>query len=199
MGVLKKVPHSAGMSFRYFLSDKYDTYEIGHKHSSLLMLDDFNYDDYYKFATVRNHWDWFKAMFAFMIKNDGGIYEFEWDFIKENGLDFNKFIDWYLDQSSDDLYGGNREVNNNIGGLYHWLGEEARVCDDFITFSKDGILEREKKKFLDKIDTDDYNIPHVNKNTEGYNKADIFYNYTTKEKVCKKYKREIDFFNFETV
>lgn len=189
------IPHSAGTSMRHFLKDNFDTYELHHKHAPASFLDD-TYENYYKFAIVRNHLDWFKSMFAFMFKNKGGVYHFEWDYIKRNNPTFPEFINWYMRQDikniqeTRDYY----NVNNNLGGIFHWVGKNTDEIDDYLVFQS-GMFQR--NGCIEEVLGCKLKLPHVNRNTKGYKKKTVEHTKKSMQIIQDRYTDEINYFNFK--
>jgi hypothetical protein len=185
---IRKVLHQdSAISFRQSsLKDKWISLSKGVKYSSdfdghitalqlknSLPADIFN--TYYKFAFVRNPWDWQVSLYLFGLKDKN---HFQHELFK-SFANFEAYLDWRI---REDLHLQKDFLVDDSGNL----------LVDFV-----GKLENLKEDFeyvCNKIQIQSIDLPHLNKsNSEKYQR---FYNERTKQLLADAFKEDIEFFNY---
>jgi hypothetical protein len=136
------------------------------------------YNSYYKFAFVRNPWDWQVSTYFFILNYKSHQHH---NIVKK--LKFNDYINWV---TRTDYY-----------TQYQFLSEgfdsDSKITLDFI--GKFETLENDFKKICKEINLD-IELPHMNKTNHSNYKT--YYNIKTWNLVKDTYKKDIDYFGYET-
>ncbi len=133
------------------------------------------FENYFKFAFVRNPWDWQVSLYMFGLK-DKNHYQHE---LFKSFVDFEAYLDWRI---KEDLHLQKDFV----------VDKEGKLLVDFI-----GRLENLQKDFMHickEVKVPTVNLPHLNKSNS--RKYQSFYNENTKQKVAEAFKEDIEFFNY---
>ena len=135
------------------------------------------YNDYYKFAFVRNPWDWQVSLYHFMMSDRT---HFQHNIIKN--MTFDQYINW--------------RVNEDFNTEYSFLSErgdnESPITLDFI--GKFENIENDLKYVCDHLGID-YNLPHVNKSNHKHYKE--YYSKESWDLIAKYAKKDIEYFGYE--
>jgi len=131
------------------------------------------YDKLFKFAFVRNPWDWQVSMYNYMLRKTT---HFQHDLIK-NMSGFEEYIEWRVTQ--------NKFLQKDFV-----TDENGDVIVDFIGRFEN--LESDFKKVCNHININ-VQLPHLNK-SQTERKYTSFYNEKCKNLIYKHFKEDIDFF-----
>ena len=139
------------------------------------------FNNYFKFAFVRNPWDRVVSFYHYQVKR-------KWDFYPFNEtISFKKFVKEWLRQMR-------RQTTLSTNSCYDWISDKNDdLLVDFI-----GRLENFQQDFntiCDKIGIPHQQLPYTNKtNHKHYTE---YYDDETKEIVAKKYAKDIEYFGYE--
>ena len=126
-----------------------------------------NYDEYFKFAFIRNPWDRVVSWFKYY------GYEMDSEWLSRSNLeDYPKFF-WY--NQSEWLFEGSSLIVNYIGRFENLQQDFDTVCD--------------------KIGIDRQPLPH--KNATNHKHYTEYYDDETREIVAEKYAKDIDYFGYK--
>jgi len=133
------------------------------------------FKEYFKFAFVRNPWDWQVSLYLFGLKDKN---HFQHELFK-SFANFEAYLDWRI---REDLH-----LQKDF-----LVDESGNLLVDFV-----GKLENLKEDFeyvCNKIKIQSIDLPHLNKsNSEKYQR---FYNERTKQLLAEAFKEDIEFFNY---
>lgn len=133
------------------------------------------FKDYYKFAFVRNPWDWQVSLYLFGLK-DKSHYQHE---LFKSFANFEEYLDWRI---AEDLHLQKEFVVDESGKLLvDYIGRLENLHEDF-------------KHICKEINIPQVNLPHLNKSNS--KKYQNFYNEKTKLKLADAFKEDIEYFNY---
>jgi len=157
----------------------------------------FIWEDYYKFAFVRNPWDrlvsWYMMITQhsqrLLLEQPGYEHNLLWRYVLENADSFESFIH-NCTACIDDVDGRKSFVFNQLD----YLTDEAGNCIvDFIgrfeTFSADTL------KLCDALGLDNVAISHTNTSTHAHYRD--YYNDVTRRLVAQRFAKDIDYFSYQ--
>jgi hypothetical protein len=162
----KELKHCSFKGVSKIQADKNKSAYLAHKY----------WDDYFKFAFVRNPWDHFLSLYYWMKKNGT---------TKKN---FTEFV--------------NQEYNNNYDCLSDWgftclwdrISENDECIIDYVARFED--IDNEWKIITDKIGIPYSKLNKLNSSSREKNYRD-YYTIETKNMVSELYKKDIEKFNYE--
>jgi Sulfotransferase family len=176
------------------------------------------WDDYYKFAFVRNPWDrlvswyqmirhdgrllpWYKRLPYEMIRQTGKVfpssqrflqkkhYKPLWQYVLRNSTNFEEFL-----FNCTDIIG---DVDGKRSFMYNQVDyvtdENGEIIVDFV--GKYENLEQDVSAVLKALQLEDRPLPHVNKSHHGHYSE--YYTEETKKLVAERYSRDIKFFEYQ--
>jgi len=133
------------------------------------------FDSYFKFAFVRNPWDWQVSLYHYTLETPSHP---QHQFLHAMA-NFEEYIEW--------------RVNNEVRFQKDFVcDEEGNLLVDFI--GKFENLYEDYNAICKTLNIPDAKLPHRNKsNHKNYKK---YYNSITKELIAKAFKKDIDFFEY---
>lgn len=135
------------------------------------------FKNYFKFAFVRNPWDWQVSLYYYMLKRKD---HHQYDIISK--MNFVEYIDWV--------------VNTDITLQKDMLFDESnQSLVDFI--GKFENLEQDFQKACETIGITDTQLPHVNKSPRNKTGYRDYYNERAKDLIGQAYKADIELFGYE--
>lgn len=181
------IPHSAGTSMSRYLEAHFESEQIFGLHDSAKKLMDTEYEDYYKFCVVRNHWDWILSKWSYVLKKGGELSKHLYDYAVDLDNSFTDFVEWYLSDECPDL--------SQTHGVFNWTGKHCTLVDDFIKMNR--YQFQGLQKILKNLDIEEIgDFPHFNKSGHG-NKREGIYTRRSKDIVREHFEEEIEFFDFK--
>jgi len=185
------IQKTAGNSITEFLKNNIpDLKPILNKHDFAIQgkhkLGD-QWDDYFKFAFVRNPWDRLVSWYS-MIKDKNQKNKFG-KYVTENSSNFEEFIKNCTDIIQDNDGIKSAEFNQ----LDYLIDENGNIIVDFIGRFEN--LEEDFNKIIKKLNMPELKLPILNSSKhEDYKK---YYNEETKKIIEKRFKKDIDFFKYK--
>jgi hypothetical protein len=144
-----------------------------------------NWDEYFKFAFVRNPWSRLVSQWQYRLRIAGKP-NAEWETFGKNSI---KFINKH---KSFDNYIRNIRPFNFM--CYSWIyNKSGEQLVDFI--GKFENLQQDYDTVCDKIGIPRKKLPHKNKSTPKHYSE--YYDDETKQIVAKKFKKDIEYFEYE--
>ena len=132
------------------------------------------YNNFFKFAFVRNPWDWQVSLFVYMLEKKD---HFQHDLIKSM-LSFDEYIEWRI---SKDKHLQKDFVTDTDGSLIvDFIGKYETLDNDFVRVCNEIGIKA--------------NLPHLNKSSRVHYKE--YYNEKTINLVYEAFKEDIEFFNY---
>ncbi|MEM6262743.1 MAG: sulfotransferase family 2 domain-containing protein [Bacteroidota bacterium] len=133
------------------------------------------YDTYFKFAFVRNPWDWQVSLYHYMLKKKT---HFQHEFISQM-RDFDEYLDWRLTHEvklqRDVIY----DETGNL--LVDFVGKQDQMEEDFVEICRRLNIKE--------------TLPHVNRSNRGdYRK---YYTKRSASLVAEAFQADIETFGFE--
>lgn len=133
------------------------------------------FDEFYKFAFVRNPWDWQVSLYHFALRDTS---HHQHELTKSLGS-FEKYVEWRVNEDmhlqKDFVVDGNGKLIVDFIGRYESLERDfKKVCQRF------GI---------------EYNLPHLNQTPR--KSYTSYYTPETIEVIAKAFKEDIEFFGYE--
>ena len=142
------------------------------KHTSCNELTEKHYDDYFKFAFVRNPWDRVVSWFGFGKK----VHRDDLNIKNET---FDNFI---LNKSKSHRWGGDNQHQHNFTNCCDFIGRFENLQEDFNTIcGKIGIPQQK--------------LPHQNKSKHKYYTE--YYDEKTKQIVAEVFAKDIEHFGYK--
>lgn len=135
------------------------------------------FNSYFKFAFVRNPWDWQVSLYCFMLKQKKHS---QHHIVSK--MNFEEYIEWAV----------NTQLNLQKDMLF---SEKNELLVDFI--GKFENLEEDFRKVCEIIGINDTQLPHVNKSPRNKTSYREYYNEKTKELVYQGFKTDIELFGYE--
>ena len=138
-----------------------------------------SYDSYFKFAFVRNPWDWMFSHYMYTIKN---VRHYRHKFVKKNFKDFNEYVKYECNNEESKMYNQSSFIYDSSGRkIVDFVGKFENLSNDF-------------QIICDKLNIKE-SIPHVNQsNKENYRHH---FSDCSKNLVRDFYARDIELFNYE--
>ena len=134
------------------------------------------FDSFYKFAFVRNPWDWQVSMYTYILQD---VNQPRHQLIKQMS-GFEEYIKWKV-------------VNAPKSQLGILRGEDGKIGVDFVGRFEN--LEEDFAAVAQKIGMK-VNLPHVNQSKRNKDYR-VYYNDETRELIEQHYREEIDFFGYK--
>jgi hypothetical protein len=136
------------------------------------------YEDYFKFAIVRNPWDWLFSKYKYALKNTR---HFRHKFVKNNFSSFDEFVQWEC-LKNDNKKSQTEFLLDKAGhNIVDFIGRFENLEDDF-------------RKICHRIEVDE-KIPHFNKSLERNYRE--YYSEKSRDLVREYYASDIDLFDYE--
>ena len=138
-----------------------------------------SYDSYFKFAFVRNPWDWMFSHYMYTIKN---VRHYKHKFVKDNFKNFDEYVDYECHNEASKAYNQRSFIFDSSGQqIVDFVGKFESLSNDF-------------KIICDKLSIKE-NMPHVNQsNKENYRHH---YSNHSKNLVRDFYSKDIELFNYD--
>lgn len=164
---------------KYFNKTLYDHNFKDHEraHAVRDFLGD-EYSNYFKFAIVRNPWDWLFSKYKYSIKNTR---HFRHKFIKNNFSSFNEFVQWECLKNANKKCQAEFVFDTAGNKIVNFIGRFENLEDDFRKICKE--IEVNEK------------IPHFNKSMERNYRE--HYSEKSRNLVREHYASDIDLFDYE--
>jgi chondroitin 4-sulfotransferase 11 len=176
------------------------------------------WDDYYKFAFVRNPWDrlvswyqmirhdgrllpWYKRLSYEMIRKSGKVfpssqrflqkkhYKPLWQYVLRNSSEFDQFL-FNCTDILDDVDGKRSFMYNQLDYI---ADENGEIIVDFV--GKYENLAHDISAVLKALRVENRPLPHVNKSQHRHYSE--YYTEETKNLVAERYSRDIKFFGYQ--
>lgn len=139
------------------------------------------YRDFYKFAFVRNPWDWQVSMYNFMIKEK--IYE-----DKRSWVTFEEYLDWVAVTKKPYPMGTPKLQKDNI------TDKDGKVIVDFIGRYEN--LSQDFQSVCNRLHIQ-ANLPHVNRSSQTKRDYRTYYNEQTQRIVADIFQEDIQLFGYD--
>jgi Sulfotransferase family len=136
-----------------------------------------SFDNYFKFAIVRNPWDHQVSLYYHILRDPT---HFQHNTVKNLG-NFERYIEWLVKESCQPLQKDFLDdLNGNI--IVNFIGRFENINYDFQEICQKLNLQAQ--------------LPHLNKNINSRNKFCNYYNSKTQQMVYEYFQQDIDFFNY---
>lgn len=155
------------------------------------------WNDYFKFAFVRNPWDRLVSWYVMIMQKTKRYHEMHrgnvplrlWQYVLGNSSNFEEFI-LNCTKAIDDIDGKKSFVYNQLDYISDECGD---IIVDYV--GKYETLEADVEHVLHKLGLNYQHMPHLNKSRRQH----YSYYYTTKTRdiVAARYERDIEFFGYE--
>jgi hypothetical protein len=132
------------------------------------------YDTYFKFAFVRNPWDWQVSLYHYMLQTP---VHFQYDLAKSL-KDFDHYLEWRVNEDKNLQKDFVTDHNGNL--IVDFIGRFENIEKDFEYICK-------------KLDLR-CSLPHVNRSH--HRDYRTYYNEKTKQLIYDHFKEDIDFFGY---
>jgi hypothetical protein len=163
-----------GLSFNGLLPSRYRAFAPHTKAAELRsQLPPDVYDKFFKFAFVRNPWDWQVSLYVYMKEKSSHK---QHDLIAK--MSFDEYVKWRLTQ--DRNLQKDFVVDREGEKIVDFIGRYEKLSEDF--------------QYICNILGFNASLPHVNKSTHKDYRE--YYNEETKSLIEEGYKEDIDFFGF---
>jgi len=140
------------------------------------------FDNYYKFAFVRNPWDWQVSMYHFILKEPTHVKR---DLV-QNMSGFEEYLEWVIATKNPYPKGATKLQKDIL------VDESGQLLVDYIgryeTFASDFAKVCQRLKI-------EATLPHINKTKHRDYKA--YYNEATRQRVADYFQADIDLFDYE--
>ena len=137
-----------------------------------------SYDDYFKFAFVRNPWDWLFSNYTYALKN---IRHYRHTFIKNNFKDFNEFVEWECLENNNKKYQKEFIYDSSGNLIVDFVGKFENLKTDFDIICNKLNLENQ--------------LPHFNQSSKKSYKE--YYSQRTKALVEEHYREDIKLLDYK--
>ena len=139
------------------------------------------YNNFYKFAFIRNPWDWQVSYYHFILKEPTHI---RYEMVKSMS-GFDEYLEWVINTKNPFTKGApklQKDIITDIDGklMVDFVGRYENLAKDFHYICE--VL---------KINAD---LPHIN--SSGNRDYRLFYNQNTKKIVAENFKEDIDLFGY---
>jgi len=140
------------------------------------------YNNFYKFAFVRNPWDWQVSYYHFILKEPTHI---RYELVKSMS-GFEEYLEWVINTKNPFPKGATKLQKEII------TDRDGKIMVDFV-----GRYETLAKDFqlVSKVLNLNADLPHVN--SSGNRDYRLFYNETTKKLVAENFKEDIDLLGYK--
>jgi hypothetical protein len=198
------IQKTAGVSLERVLKEKIpDTKRFLGRHDHASWGREFlgpDWDEYYKFAFVRNPWDRMVSWYS-MIRESArkerwyqrvlkmGQYNHFWKYVTENSNTFEEFL--YNCTGFIDDFDGRKSIMYDQ--LDYLTDEKGKVIVDFIGRNEN--LAQDAAVVFQKLGLEGVRIPYANKSTHDH--YSIYYTEETRDLVEKRHARDIEFFGYK--
>lgn len=135
------------------------------------------FDSYFKFAFVRNPWDWQVSLYYYMLKRKD---HHQYNIISQ--MNFEEYIQWVV--STDVNLQKDMLFSKKNEQLVDFIGKFENLEDDFM-------------KVCQILGLKDTHLPHVNKSPRHKTSYREYYNEKTKDLVYQAYRNDIELFDYE--
>jgi len=132
------------------------------------------YDTYYKFAFVRNPWDWQVSLYHFMLKDPT---HFQYELIKSMSS-FGDYIDWRV--AEDKKLQKDFVTDSNGALIVDFVGRYERIAEDF-------------NNVCNKLNID-ATLPHINRSS--HNDYRTYYDEKSRKLVEEHFIEDIELFGY---
>lgn len=173
------VPKTGTTSIETYLKKNFKILNHCQKKHTPINLHSDNYISYFKFAFVRNPWEWVVSWFRYL------------KFSRKN-FEYENFEKWLIDELN--LKGSLKNFNDPLFPQYKFLcNKNDELIIDFIgRFER---LQEDFNKICRRIKISNYKLDNLNSSTN-FNYKD-FYNCITKELVEKNFEKDIELFKYK--
>ena len=164
---------------KYFNRTLYDHNFKDHERANAVkdILGD-EYSNYFKFAIVRNPWDWLFSKYKYTLKNTR---HFRHKFVKSNFSTFDQFVEWECLKNNNKKCQAEFVLDNDGNKIVDFIGRFENLEDDF-------------REICNKIEVDE-KIPHFNKSmSRNYRE---YYSGKSRDLVGEYYASDINLFDYE--
>lgn len=143
-----------------------------------------SFDSYYKFAFVRNPWDWQVSMYHFILSEPTHI---KYQLVKEMGS-FDAYLDWVVKTDRPYPKGATRLQSTAL------TDGSGRLLVDFV--GRYESLSQDFSQVCDRLQID-ADLPHVNRSA--HRDYRDYYDPRTRQLVADHFRADIDLFQYEFV
>jgi chondroitin 4-sulfotransferase 11 len=147
------------------------------------------WNEYYKFALVRNPWDRLVSWYSMIEKNKGKYRNKLWDYVIKNSSSFEEFI-YKCTDVVDDSDGKKCFAFNQMDYL---SDENETMLVDFV--GKYELLEEDLNRLFDNLGINQIEIPWLN--SSDHKHYSQYYSNETKEIVEARFAKDIAAFNYK--
>jgi len=192
------IQKTAGSSMMSLLKDKVPdlTHYMGTHDHALWAKEkaDFVWDDYYKFAFVRNPWDrlvsWYTMITqqAALVQNQNELNHL-WRYVLASSNSFETFIVHCTDEV-EDIDGRKSFMYNQLDYL---TNKDGNIIVDFI--GRFEALEMDAQVVFNRLGLMNASLPHHNSSKRNHYRA--YYNEHTQQLVAERYAKDIAFFGYQ--
>jgi hypothetical protein len=138
-----------------------------------------SYNSYFKFAFVRNPWDWIFSHYTYTLKN---VRHYRHKFVKDNFDNFNEYVEYECLHKRSKSYNQNNFIFDSSGAqIVDFIGKFENINNDF-------------QAICDKLEIDE-KIPHFNQSNKVSYKQ--HYSERSKDLVRDLYLRDIELFDYK--
>ena len=139
------------------------------------------YDNFYKFAFVRNPWDWQVSMYHFILKEKNHIRH---QLVQSMGS-FEEYLQWVINTKKPFARGATKfqkdMVTDNEGNvIVDFVGHYETLAQDF--------------RHVCQVLNLDASLPHINRTSHRDYRS--YYNEKTRKMVAEHFKEDIDLFGY---
>jgi len=187
------IPKTAGCSITESLFNKPDG--LGHIdiHFYKKHLKNENYNNYFKFAFVRNPWDRAVSIYSYLKKGGCGN-EFDTDIMERYIKDYETFEEFVLSLKNPDTAQGLLAESAHFRPQYTFICEgEKKFMIDFVARFEN--IEQDFKYITAKLGLKTVELPHSNK-SEHNNYREEYKSQETINIIANLYQEDIELFNY---
>ena len=135
-----------------------------------------NFDTFFKFAFVRNPWDWQVSLYEYMLQNEGHPQHY---FIK-GMADFSEYIEWRV---SKEMVLQKKFISDNKGKIIvDFVGRYENLQEDF-------------QKVCAKLGITEEVLPHLNRSDRRDYRE--YYNQRTENLILEHFQEDIEMFGYD--
>jgi len=149
------------------------------------------WDDYYKFAFVRNPWDRFVSWYSMITnpKNNSGSNDL-WEYVRQNSSNFKEFIKQCTNPPRD--HEGIKKLG--VNQLDYITDSDGKIIVDYVGRFEN--FEKDFKTVLDRLDIKNVEIPHIRHNSSHGNYRE-YYDDETRQIIEDRFKKDIEYFGYQ--
>jgi hypothetical protein len=136
-----------------------------------------SFDNYFKFAVVRNPWDHQVSLYHHILRDPN---HFQHNTVKNLG-NFDRYVEWLVKESCQPLQ-KDFLADQDGNMIVDFIGCFETINSDFQEICQKLNVQAE--------------LPHLNKNTNNRTKFYEYYNSETKQMLYEYFQKDIDFFNY---